>query len=146
MPTTVGTESNPADLLRNLLRLEHDAIAAYDSAIERLDDGAYRDQIASFRRDHEIHISELNRVAREVPVTPPQEGDMKQWLTTGKVALADLAGDSAILKAMKTNEDDTVMAYQQALENGAAIAEMRPVLEKGLSDERRHRAWMESAS
>ena len=26
MPTTVGTEDNPADLVRNLLILEHDAI------------------------------------------------------------------------------------------------------------------------
>ena len=73
------------------------------------------------------------------------EGDMKQWLTTGKVALADLAGDNAILKAMKTNEDDTVAAYQQALDNEITGAELRPLMEKGLADERRHRAWMESA-
>ena len=70
---------------------------------------------------------------------------MKQWLTTGKVALADLAGDNAILKAMKTNEDDTAAAYQQALDNSLTDAELRPVIEKGLADERRHRAWMETA-
>lgn len=70
---------------------------------------------------------------------------MKQWLTTGKVALADIAGDGAILKAMKTNEDDTVAAYQQALDNAATNAELRPVIEKGLADERRHRSWMETA-
>ncbi|MEO9629753.1 MAG: ferritin-like domain-containing protein [Sulfitobacter sp.] len=145
MPTTVGTEDNPADLVRNLLILEHDAIAAYEATIERLDSADYRQQIESFRRDHEAHVQDLSRIADSLGVEKPMEGDMKQWLTTGKVALADIAGDGAILKAMKTNEDDTVAAYQQALDNAATNAELRPVIEKGLADERRHRSWMETA-
>ncbi|QXT40621.1 ferritin-like domain-containing protein [Gymnodinialimonas ceratoperidinii] len=144
MPTTVGTESTVADLVKNLLTLEYDAIAAYDSTIERLDNSEYRQQIENFRRDHESHIQELGRIADSLGIEKPVEGDMKQWLTTGKVALADLAGDDAILKAMKTNEDDTVAAYQQTLENDVTDAELRPVAEKGLADERRHRAWMET--
>lgn len=146
MPTTVGTESNPQDLVRNLLQLEHDAIAAYDSTIERLDNAAYREKVAEFRRDHEAHVQELGRIANTLGVPAPREGDMKQLLTTGKVALADLAGDGAMLKAMKTNEDDTVKAYEQALSNSVTDAAMRPVLEKGLSDERHHRTWMETVS
>ncbi|GGL96817.1 hypothetical protein GCM10011534_18620 [Pseudooceanicola nanhaiensis] len=145
MPTTVGTESTAADLVKNLLTLEHDAIAAYDSTIERLESAEYRQQIETFRRDHEAHVQDLGRIADSMGIEKPMEGDMKQWLTTGKVALADLAGDNAILKAMKTNEDDTVAAYQQALENEITGAELRPLMEKGLADERRHRAWMESA-
>ena len=70
---------------------------------------------------------------------------MKQWLKAGKVALADIAGNGAILKAMKTNEDDTVAAYQQALDNAVTNAELHPVIEKGLADERRHHSWMEAA-
>ncbi len=146
MSTTVGTENSTAEMIRNLLILEHDAIAAYDSAIERLDTPEFRTQIESFRSDHEEHVAELTRLAPQYDVTPPQEGDMKQLLTTGKVALAGMAGDSSILKAMKTNEDDTVMAYEQALKNTVADAQLRPVLEKGASDERRHRSWMESNS
>ena len=145
MPTTVGTENTAADLVKNLLVLEHDAMAAYDKTIERLDRGDYRQQIESFRRDHEEHVQELGRIADRLGVDKPTEGDMKQWLTTGKVALADLAGDDAILKAMKTNEDDTVAAYEQALSNSVTDAELRPVIEKGLADEKRHRAWMETA-
>lgn len=145
MPTTVGTESNAADLVKNLLTLEQDAMAAYDTTIERLDSAEYRQQIESFRRDHETHVQELSRVAGSLGVEKPTEGDMKQWLTTGKVALADLAGDDAILKAMKTNEDDTVSAYEQALNNSVTDAQLRPVVEKALADERRHRAWMETA-
>ncbi|WP_299564946.1 ferritin-like domain-containing protein [uncultured Sulfitobacter sp.] len=145
MPTTVGTEKAAGDLIKNLLILEHDAIAAYDSTIERLESAEYRQQIETFRHDHEAHVQELGRIADSLGIDKPMEGDMKQWLTTGKVALADLAGDNAILKAMKTNEDDTVAAYQQALDNSLTDAELRPVIEKGLADERRHRAWMETA-
>jgi len=145
MPTTVGTETTAADLIKNLLILEHDAIAAYDSTIERLESAEYRQQIETFRRDHGAHVQELGRIADTMDIDKPMEGDMKQWLTTGKVALADLAGDNTILKAMKTNEDDTVAAYQQALDNDITDAELRPLMEKGLADERRHRAWMETA-
>ena len=145
MPTTVGTETTAADLIKNLLILEHDAIAAYDSTIERLENAEYRQQIETFRQDHEAHVQELGRIADTMGIDKPMEGDMKQWLTMGKVALADLAGDNAILKAMKTNEDDTVAAYQQALDNDITDAELRPLMEKGLADERRHRAWMETA-
>lgn len=144
MPTTVGTETTAADLIKNLLILEHDAIAAYDSTIERLESAEYRQQIETFRRDHEAHVQELG-LLDTMGIEKPMEGDMKQWLTTGKVALADLAGDNTILKAMKTNEDDTVAAYQQALDNDITDAELRPLMEKGLADERRHRAWMETA-
>lgn len=34
------------------------------------------------------------------------EADARNW----QIALADMTGDAAILKAMKTNEDDTVTA------------------------------------
>lgn len=146
MPTTVGTENSTADLVENLLTLEHDAIAAYESTIERLDNPQYRAKIEEFRSDHGNHLQQLERIAGRLGVTPPRDGDMKQWLTTGKVALADMMGDDAILKAMKTNEDDTVQAYEQALENAAVDAELRPILEQGLADERRHRAWMDSTA
>ena len=53
-------------------------------------------------------------MARETGAEAPTEGDMKQMLTTGKIALADMMGDAAILRAMKTNEDDTVAAYERA--------------------------------
>ncbi|MCR8827026.1 ferritin-like domain-containing protein [Pseudosulfitobacter koreensis] len=146
MVTTVGTENEETHLLRNLIILEHDAIAAYDSTIEKLESAEYRAKIEEFRSDHHDHVRELNALAEKLGVPSPQEGDMKQWLTTGKVAMASLAGDSAVLGAMKTNEDDTVSAYESALNNSVATPEWRPILEKGLADERRHRAWMEQAS
>lgn len=143
MVTTVGTETHPADLLRNLLMLEHDAIAAYDSSLDKLDTAEYRARIAQFRDDHHNHIRELRLLAERIGVPTPGEGDLKQMLTTGKVALARLAGDKAILGAMRSNEEDTVTAYARALDNEITAADWRPVFEQGLADEKRHRAWME---
>jgi rubrerythrin len=146
MVTMVGNESRIEDLVTNLIYLEHDAIAAYDSCTERLDDEALSAQIANFRRDHDEHLRVLKEMARRIGIEAPAEGDMKQMLTTGKIVLADLMGDGAILKAMTTNEDDTVTAYERASRHPDAIPESKAFFMKAHQDEERHRAWMESTA
>jgi rubrerythrin len=143
MVTTVGTESTAAKLVQNLLQLEHDAIAAYDATLERLKDPAHSGRIAEFRGDHARHVEELKEMAARMDIHVPTEADTKSLLTTGKVAMAKLGGDSAVLSAMKTNEDDTVAAYRHASENAEADAGMKRVFERALEDELRHRAYME---
>ena len=145
MATTVGTEKTIEDLVRNLILLERDAIAAYETTIERLSDAEAKRQIGEFLQDHHRHLSELDTIAGTLAIESPREGDAKQYLTTGKVALAGTMGDGAILKAMKTNEDDTVSAYERASRHEDAIPESRAVFERAHQDELRHRAWMESA-
>jgi hypothetical protein len=110
MVTTVGTESTPPGLVENLLLLEHDTIAAYDQTIEPLQNPSHKQKIVEFRADHDRHVQELSRLAAAVGAMPYREGDAKQMLTTGKVALASIMGDSAILTAMRSNEEDTVTA------------------------------------
>ncbi|WP_299815608.1 ferritin-like domain-containing protein [uncultured Jannaschia sp.] len=146
MVTTVGNEATFDKLVTNLIYLERDAIAAYDSSIERLSDKALSDQIARFRQDHLQHLEVLTEMAAEAGAEAPTEGDAKQMLTTGKIALADLMGDSAILSAMKTNEDDTVMAYERAAQHENALPKSKAFFEKALADETRHREWMERMS
>ncbi|MBB3461534.1 DUF2383 domain-containing protein [Rhizobium sp. BK377] len=143
MVTMVGNESDIKELVKDLIYLEHDAIAAYDSCIERLDNKLFAGQIAAFKADHLQHLDVLREMARELGIQAPTEGDMKQMLTTGKIALADIIGDGAILKAMKTNEDDTVTAYQRALRHEDAIPASKAFFMKAHLDEERHRAWME---
>ncbi|PHR17790.1 MAG: rubrerythrin family protein [Hoeflea sp.] len=146
MVTMVGDESDINDLVKNLILLEYDAIAAYESCIERLDDAALSTQIAAFKSDHTEHLSVLKTIAAEIGIEAPSEGDMKQYLTTGKIALADLLGDKTILKAMKTNEDDTVTAYERASRHQDAIPASKSFFLKALEDERRHREWMETTA
>ena len=143
MATTVGTETEFTKLVTDLIYLERDAIAAYDSSIERLSQESLREQVARFKDDHLQHLEVLGEMAREAGAEAPTEGDAKQMLTTGKIAMADLMGDGAILKAMKTNEDDTVRAYERAAAHDAARPESEAFFEKALGDERRHREWME---
>ena len=146
MATTIGTEDNIRDLVRNLILLEHDAIAAYESTIKRLSDATLSQKVEEFRGDHLQHLEVLREIAAETGVEAPQEGDMKQLLTTGKIALADLFGDAAILKAMATNENDTVTAYERASAHPDAIEKSRAFFQKALADEQRHRAWMQTTA
>ena len=146
MVTLVGNEDSIEKLVIDLLYLEHDAIAAYDSCVERLDDKTLSSKIAEFKQDHLQHVVALNEMARELGVEAPTEGDMKQMLTTGKIALADLMGDAAILKAMKTNEDDTVTAYERASRHEGAIPTSKAFFMKAHQDEERHRAWMSTTA
>ncbi len=144
MATTVGNESTIDHLVTNLIYLERDALAAYESSIDRLSDSALSQQVQEFRKDHQQHLDVLQEMARETGAEAPAEGDMKQMLTTGKIALADLMGDGAILKAMKTNEDDTVTAYERAAGHSDAQPKSKAFFEKALADERRHREWMDT--
>ncbi len=147
MVTTVGTSSDLSKLIENFILLERDAIAAYETTIERLQDPALKAQVEDFRQDHLRHLDELAAMASRHGADVPQEGDMKQILTTGKVKLASLVGDDAtILRAMSTNEADTVTAYSNGCENQAIPPEDRALFERGLADERRHKEWMERNS
>ena len=48
MATTVGHESDITKLVQDLLHLEHDAIAAYDSAVDKLESEAFKAKVAAF--------------------------------------------------------------------------------------------------
>lgn len=142
MVTTVGTESSLEDLLQDLIQLDHDAVEAYEAAIERLQDAGFRSALNGFCQDHLRHVEELGAQLSALGREPPKEGDMKSVLAKGKVVLGGLMGDKAILQAMKTNEDDTNTAYERAVKHDEASEEVREALSRGLADERRHRDWM----
>jgi uncharacterized protein (TIGR02284 family) len=143
MATLRGNEDSILHLVANLIELDFDAIEAYSAAIERLDDPTSRETMSTFRRDHEEHVEDLSAVMESLGGAPPHQGDFKRILTRGKVVLAALAGDKAVLAAMKTNEDDTNAAYERAAQRTEIPAQLASVLQKNLADERRHRTWIE---
>lgn len=147
MVTTVGTSSDIKSLIENFILLERDALAAYETTLERLESPEFKAKIEEFRADHLRHLDELTQLAARHGADVPQEGDMKQMLTTGKIKLADMVGDDAtILRAMSTNETDTVSAYEKGSENAIVPAEERSLFQRALEDERRHKEWMERMS
>jgi uncharacterized protein (TIGR02284 family) len=145
MVTTVGTESTLVDTLNNLIQLDYDAIEAYDAAIDRLDNAEYKARLKEFRADHVRHTRDLGAAVTGLGGKPARQGGAKSLLTRGKVMMADLMGDRAILQAMRSNEDDTNTAYERAVKAADGTPAVATALRAGLDDERRHRAWIEQA-
>jgi uncharacterized protein (TIGR02284 family) len=142
--TLVGTQKDLNTLLEQLIELDYDAIEAYHAAIDRLEDADARAQLRDFQSDHVRHTRDLGAVLRQSGREPPQGPDVKRMLTEGKVRIAALAGDKAVLMAMRTNEDDTNTAYERAVNNEAVPPQVKQILRGCLADERRHRAWIET--
>ena len=144
MATRTGTEGDVRELLKQLIRVDFDAVEAFRTAVNKISDPTSELQLTSFLHDHERHIEELGAALWSLNATPPAKGDAKRVLAHGKVVLAALAGDKAILRAMKTNEDDTNTAYEQATSRDDLTPEVRDVLARSMQDERRHRNWIVS--
>lgn len=142
MVTTIGTESKLETLLSDLVQLDYDAAEAYQAAIDRLENAGFKASLLTFKQDHLRHVHDLSDTLAKMGHEPPLEGDVKSMLTKGKVVLGALAGDKAVLQAMKTNEDDTNTAYERATGHREATPQIDAMLERNLQDERRHRDWM----
>jgi len=143
MATMVGTQKEIGKLLNSLLELDYDAVEAYKVAIEKLEDANDKAQLRLFMGDHERHVADLRALIATTGEKAAEGADLKAILTKGKVVLGSIVGDRAILMAMKSNEDDTNIAYERASKRDDIPPGVRQVLTRNLSDERRHRAYIE---
>ncbi len=143
MATMVGTQKEIHSLLNALIELDYDAIEAYRAAVDRLANEEDRVQMRTFMGDHERHVRDLTTVVTSMGQQVSKGPDLKSILTKGKVVLGGLMGDRAILMAMKTNEDDTNVAYERAVARRELPSHVLDLLRGNLDDERRHRAWIE---
>lgn len=145
METTTESRDEVVTLLEELVHLDYDAIEAYEAAIERLETPDFKQRLAEFCEDHRRHTENLGALLRAMGEEPPEGPDLKRVLTEGKVRIAGLAGEKAVLGAMRMNEEVTNKAYEKALEHAEAGPDVRETLTANLEDERRHRSWIESA-
>ncbi|MFL5537621.1 MAG: DUF2383 domain-containing protein [Longimicrobiaceae bacterium] len=146
--TGVGGTHAPAlqevlDGLNDLLQLDHDAIAAYDVAIARLEDRDHADQIAGYRRDHERHVRELNELVARLGGTPSNHPHVTGPFKTALQGLGGLAGDKGLLMAFRTNE----LAVRTKYDSYASRAMLWPpdvkrTIDGAALDEERHYAWV----
>ena len=145
MTTLVGTQGDFATAVKELIELDFDAVEAYETAINRLDNQTYIEKLTEFKDNHQRHIKELSELLRrhdeEAPTGPSLA---KQWLTKGKVVLANLIGDDAILGAMNSNETDTNTAYERMHARDDQWDDAVDIIRRGLEDEKRHKQWLES--
>ena len=100
-------------------------------------------QLAEFKDDHERHTQELDDLIRKLHGKPANGAVIKHTVSAGKIVFADLMGDKAVLKAMKTNENDTNKAYERAASQSDLPQSAVRVIQNALGDERRHRGWLE---
>lgn len=145
MATSIMNAARLTAELNDLLALDHDALAAYDIAIDGLKNPEYAAQIRRFRQDHERHITELGPLIRAhggIPIEMPH-------LPTGMFKLAvqqagKLGGDKGLLLAFKANErqgrDDYRRAAERARDHGDA--RVTDVLERAARDESTHYHWV----
>ncbi len=65
MVTLAGTQNNVKDLVEAMLKLEMNALEAYDETIRRLKNPEYSAQVSEFRKDHYDHVTALSGIARQ---------------------------------------------------------------------------------
>lgn len=139
-PTTQDATRVVAEL-NDLLKLDRDAVKAYDLAIGALSNPDYKRELIGFRADHERHIAELSQLVRsrggEPATTPHATSSAFKLLVQAAGAAGD---DRAILLAFKANERgarDRYRAAARAVHEGDVTA----TLARAAEDEARHYAW-----
>ncbi len=138
--------SEIVDGLNDLLQLNHDAIGAYDIAIEKLADRDHANQILGFRRDHERHIQELNELVAalggEAKNQPHLTGPFKQALQS----LGALGGDRGVLAAFRQNELQVRSKYElYAAKANHWPQNVKRAIDRNALDEERHYRWVADA-
>jgi uncharacterized protein (TIGR02284 family) len=129
------------DKLNDLIKLDVDAIHAYDQAISSCTMDELKRGLTEFRSDHDRHVRELSDCVRALGGQPEVRRDWKGFLISGFTAIVS-QGDQSSLMAMQTNEELTNSSYRRALDLENLSPEIRSLLEKNYADEQRHLAWI----
>jgi uncharacterized protein (TIGR02284 family) len=129
------------DKLNDLIRLDVDAIHAYDQSISACKMEEVKQGLGDFRADHDRHVRELSDCVRGLGGEPDVRRDLKGFFIGGFTAIVS-QGDHSSLVAMQTNEELTNSYYRRALEMEDLSPEVRSLLEKNYADEQRHLAWI----
>ncbi len=142
MPTCNNEET--IKKMNELIQLDADAILLYDKALEHIDDSRVKDDLESYKADHERHVGELTKVVFDLGgPAPPVDRDLKGTILMALTAMRSETGTKGALKAMRSNEKLTNKRYDEVagMELPAPAA---AVVATGLADERRHLAGIEA--
>lgn len=142
MTTFVGTQKDFLEAIESVIQLDYAASAAYEEAMQSLKNEEYKKVLSGFKEDHDRHIKDCSQFLREEGKEPPTGAGAKQLLTQGKVMFAELIGDRTILKALKSNEEDTNTAYERLDSHPSKREQVAEIITHALEDEQRHRRWL----
>jgi uncharacterized protein (TIGR02284 family) len=133
------------DALNDLIELDHNAIGAYNSAINGLEKehSDISNTFKTFRADHERHVQELSPFVQRYGGKPAKHPGAMGLLQKGWTEISKMGGADAILSAMVSNEQTAVNTYEQGVTK-AFPSDILRVVERGASDERRHLSYCQS--
>jgi uncharacterized protein (TIGR02284 family) len=129
------------DKLNDLIKLDVDAIHAYDQAISSCTMDELKRGLGGFRADHDRHVRDLSDCVRALGGQPDVRRDLKGFFISGFTAIVS-QGDHSSLLAMQTNEEVTNSYYRRALELENLSPDIRSLLERNYADEQRHLSWI----
>lgn len=126
--------------LNDVIQMDIDTYHAYMNVDSVIKKKKFRDQLASFRADHERHVSELSKAVLDLGGHPPAfTRDFKGFLTSGYTAINNSFGVSKAFEALETNEIISNKYYSKALTLNMP-KEVKELIKKNLEDEKRHLA------
>ena len=128
----------------DLIRFDHDAIGAYDEAIDHIDEMTIKDQLLRFRGDHERHVLDLSAVVRRLGGDPPERPGFRGIVRKTMTKVAGLGGTEMILKAMRSNEEVLNKQYGERMKKEFPN-DILEIIRRNFGDEQRHLAWVEQA-
>lgn len=138
---------NAADApsLLRLLQIDREALATYQAAAKRLEGAEVRRGLEGFVADCRRHLDELERCAHAGAPPDEQATQERQLLRAGRMMLAQVLGDRAVLRTLRDVVRIGTAAYAEALADGSLGPSARAVVARAARDERRHRRWLRHA-
>jgi uncharacterized protein (TIGR02284 family) len=130
--------------IKSLIKLDIDAAAAYEEAIEHIQTPSIHKTLTMYLADHRRHVDVLSGLLRNAGEVPPERTkDIKGFFIEGFTSLRSAMGEDGALKAMLSNEKLTNRKYQDAFENWDLEPEALAVVSDNYEDERRHLSYIE---
>lgn len=143
MVTLAGTETSLISVVDDLMKLDLDAMEAYDLAIGNAERPDIKERLEQFKEDHVRHADELGGLLAELGGEPNKGPAARQLLPSDSIVSASITGDRSILERLLSNENDTNKAYERSLEAAEENEAAKQLFNRNLEDERRHRAWIQ---
>ncbi len=129
--------------LGSIMKLDNDAMLAYDRAIEALKARDIADTMLRFRSDHERHVKEIGETIRRLGGQPAElTPDLRGVFLEGLTSISGKVGDGSTLMACETGEKYVNYKYGQAV-NEDFPPDVMALLERNYRDEKRHLSSIE---
>ncbi|MFA5039245.1 MAG: ferritin-like domain-containing protein [Candidatus Omnitrophota bacterium] len=128
--------------LTQLIQLDIDASFCYEQAIRKIEEEDIRQELTSFKDDHDRHAdilsAELSKIGEEAP---ERRSDLKGMFLKGATAMQSVTGTIGALKAMQLNEKLTNRTYAKAAKWKAGD-EIADIIQRNFEDEKNHLQYL----